>query len=336
MYKKNTYHRPFIFILLVCMLGAPVPVKALIIVDEFANLNDKVASGLLDLFNIKPKKTNPNPSYVVETAKKVDTTKTTETKTIPETKTTFDDVVGLENIITEVKEVVEFLKNPDKFKSVGARVPRGILLEGPPGTGKTLIARAIAHEAGCNFLYEPGSSFVEMYVGVGSQRVRDLFNRARKNKPTIIFIDEFDAIGAVARGVGANEEYRQTMNELLCQLDGFQSDDSIIVIAATNYAKALDPALTRAGRFDRILKISLPNLKSRKQILTHYKNKLPSAQVTDQCIDETALKTNGMNGADLRNLVNEAALAAVREGQATVIDKHFVAGMEKVLGQRRP
>ncbi len=221
---------------------------------------------------------------------------------------TFDDLVGVDEVLVEVKEVVNFLKHPEEFTKLGATVPRGILLEGPPGNGKTMIARALANEAGCNFEYATASSFVEKYVGMGALRVRDLFKRAKDlakktKKPTIIFIDEIDAIGSVNRN-SSNDEYRQTLNELLCQLDGFNKDSDIIVLAATNLAKSLDDALKRSGRFDRIVKVPMPGRDSRFKLLKHYLGKLPAVVITDQELEEIVKMTDGLSSADLVSLVN--------------------------------
>ena len=258
-----------------------------------------------------------------------------EKKKEASTCTTFDDIIGQKDALTEVQEVVDFLKNPEKYKRLGAQIPKGILLEGPPGNGKTLMAKAIANEAGCNFVYESASTFVELYVGAGAKHVRELFAKARAQKPCIIFIDEIDAIGAVNRGGSGNEEYRQTINELLCQLDGFETENDIIVIAATNYAQALDKALTRAGRFDRIVKVPAPDEQGRKEILQHYLNKLPA--VSNQALislDKLAKETKDLSCADLKNLVNEATLLAVRDDAQEVELKHIQAACDKVVKER--
>ena len=251
-----------------------------------------------------------------------------------ENKVYFKDVVGLNDVLCEVTEVVDFLKNPQKFKDFGAKMPKGILLEGPPGTGKTLIARAIANESGCNFYYESASSFVEMFVGVGAKRVRELFDNARKGKPSIVFIDEIDAIGAASRGTGGNEEYRQTLNQLLTELDGFEKDDSIIVIAATNNANALDKALKRPGRFTRIIKVPRPDKDGRRDLLLYYVNKLPKVKMEETEIEEFVNKTTGFSGAELENLVNEAAMHAVRANASVVEKDHFEQAYKKIIKQR--
>ncbi len=256
--------------------------------------------------------------------------KTADDKSENKDNVSFDDVIGLSEPIREVKEVVDYLKNPDKFKAMGAKMPKGILLEGPPGTGKTLIARAIANEAGCNFYYESASSFVEMFVGVGAKRVREIFEKAKRNKPAVIFIDEIDAIGAANRGIGGNEEYRQTLVALLTEMDGFNKEDSIVIIAATNNALALDKALKRPGRFTRMIHISLPDKDSRKEILQYYIKKLPRVEFGDSMIENLATKTAGFSGADLENLVNEAVMLAVRENAEFVQQIHFEAALKKL------
>lgn len=250
-----------------------------------------------------------------------------------ENPVTFNDIAGIDKAIEEVKTVVDFVKEPERYKSLGAKFPKGILLQGPPGNGKTLLARAIANEAGFNFYYESASSFVEIYVGTGAKRVRDIFDQARKNKPSILFIDEIDAIGAVKRGDGGNEEYRQTLNELLCQLDGFNKDDSLIVIAATNNAYALDRALKRPGRFTRIIDVPMPDDKARKDILNLYIRKLPKVDIEDDYIDLLVNGTYGFSAADLENLVNESALHAVSMRADKILKEHFDFGLEKTLNR---
>jgi cell division protease FtsH len=237
-------------------------------------------------------------------------------------------------VISQVQEVVSYAKEKEKYQALGAQPPRGILLEGPPGTGKTLIAKAIAQEAGCSFFYESASAFIEMYVGVGAKRIRELFAKASAQQPAIIFIDEIDAIGSKRTG-GTNEERLQTLNQLLCLMDGFDSESSIIVLAATNNAQALDPAIKRSGRFDRIIKIPLPNQKSRQAILELYIKKLPSVVVEQSFIEKLSVQTAGLSGADLSNLVNQATFAAVKENATVVTSEHLTKGLQNILSQRQ-
>ena len=235
-------------------------------------------------------------------------------------KTKFEDVAGCEEAKFELMEVVDFLKNPKKYKEAGAKVPKGVLLEGEPGTGKTLMARAVAGEAGVSFLSASGSEFIEMYVGLGASRVRKLFDEAKKNSPCVIFIDEIDAIGR-QRGAGintGNDEREQTLNQILTNMDGFEESEGIIVLAATNRADILDSALLRPGRFDRKVKVPLPDIDGRKEIFkVHVKNKKLSKEVN---IDELAVLTSGFSGAEICNLANEAAILSVRRNN-TMIDR---------------
>ncbi len=252
-------------------------------------------------------------------------------------QTTFEDVAGYEPVKQEIKEVVDFLKNPGKFAEIGARIPRGVLLVGPPGTGKTLIARAVAGEAGVPFVAITGSDFMEMFVGVGAARVRDLFQTARKQAPAIIFIDEIDSIGR-KRGAGlggGHDEREQTLNQMLAEMDGFESGDGVVMIAATNRPDILDPALLRPGRFDRQIMVPLPTLEERIDILkVHFRSKKIADDVR---IDLVARGTPGMSGADLANLVNEAALFAVRRGENSVHKEDFEDARDRVLmGLKRP
>jgi len=250
--------------------------------------------------------------------------------------TTFDDVAGYVGVKQEIREVVDFLKDTEKFAEIGARVPKGILLVGPPGTGKTLIARAVAGEAGVPFLSVTGSDFMEMFVGVGASRVRDLFESARKMGKAIIFIDEVDSVGR-KRGAGlggGHDEREQTLNQMLSEMDGFESSEGIVMIAATNRPDILDPALLRPGRFDRQVVVPLPELEDRRQILeVHTKGK----QVDDDVdLGVVARGTPGMSGADLSNLVNEAALTAVRTGNDRIHAEHFEIARDRILmGQKR-
>jgi cell division protease FtsH len=245
--------------------------------------------------------------------------------------TTFADVAGYEGVKKEITEVVDFLKHPEKFAEVGARIPKGILLVGPPGTGKTLIARAVAGEAEVPFLSVTGSDFMEMFVGVGASRVRDLFQSARKTGKAIIFIDEVDSIGR-KRGAGlggGHDEREQTLNQMLAEMDGFEVSTGIVVIAATNRADILDPALLRPGRFDRQVVVPLPELADRRAILSVHTDGKRLADDVD--LDVIARGTPGMSGADLANLVNEAALYAVREGGNEISARDFDAARDRVL-----
>ena len=230
-------------------------------------------------------------------------------------RTTFGDVAGYQGVKQEISEVVDFLKSPGRFREIGARVPKGVLLVGPPGTGKTLLARAVAGEAGVPFLSVSGSDFMEMFVGVGASRVRDLFQTARKQAPAIIFVDEIDSIGR-KRGAGlggGHDEREQTLNQMLSEMDGFDAAEGIVIMAATNRPDILDPALLRPGRFDRQIVVPLPDLDERLPILqVHCRDKRMGPDVDLSII---ARGTPGMSGADLANLVNEAALHAVRRGQ---------------------
>ena len=251
-------------------------------------------------------------------------------------KTTFADVAGYEGVKQEIREVVDFLKTPNKFRDIGARIPKGVLLVGPPGTGKTLIARAVAGEAGVPFMSITGSDFMEMFVGVGAARVRDLFQTARKQAPCIIFVDEVDSIGR-KRGAGlggGHDEREQTLNQMLSEMDGFESTEGVVMMAATNRPDILDPALLRPGRFDRQIVVPLPDLEERLPILqVHTKDKRISEDVDLSVI---ARGTPGMSGADLANLVNEAALHAVRRGAKEVHMDDFEAARDRILmGQRR-
>ena len=250
--------------------------------------------------------------------------------------TTFDDVAGYDGVKLEISEVVDFLKTPARFKEIGARIPKGILLVGPPGTGKTLLARAVAGEAGVPFMSVSGSDFMEMFVGVGASRVRDLFATARKQAPAIVFIDEIDSIGR-KRGAGlggGHDEREQTLNQMLSEMDGFDPTEGIVVMAATNRPDILDAAILRPGRFDRQIVVPLPDLDERLPILqVHCKDKRVDPTVD---LGKVARGTPGMSGADLANLVNEAALHAVRRGSQVVQNEDFEASRDRVLmGQRR-
>jgi len=246
-------------------------------------------------------------------------------------KITFKDVAGLKEAKQELEEIVDFLKNPKKYLKMGAKIPRGVLLMGPPGTGKTLLARAVASEAGVPFFSISGSEFIEMFVGVGSSRVRDLFSTAKKQQPSIIFIDELDAIGRV-RGAGiggGHDEREQTLNQILVEMDGFEREATTLVFAATNRPDVLDPALLRPGRFDRRVVLDLPDISDREQILKiHCRGKPLSLNVN---MREVAERTPGFSGADLANVANEAAILAARKNKHQVFQEEFLDSIEKVL-----
>jgi cell division protease FtsH len=246
-------------------------------------------------------------------------------------RVTFDDVAGIDEAKEELEEIVEFLRNPQKFSSLGGKIPKGALLVGPPGTGKTLLARAIAGEAGVPFFTISGSDFVEMFVGVGASRVRDMFEQAKKNAPCIVFIDEIDAVGR-ARGQGyggGNDEREQTLNQLLVEMDGFEANEGVIIVAATNRRDVLDPALLRPGRFDRQVTVPNPDIKGREKILGVHARKTPLGPDVDLRI--IARGTPGFSGAELANLVNEAALMAARIGRRFVTMEDFELAKDKVM-----
>lgn len=246
-------------------------------------------------------------------------------------KVTFNDVAGIDEAKQEVQEIIDFLKDPQKFSKLGGKIPKGVLLVGPPGTGKTLLAKAIAGEAGVPFFSISGSDFVEMFVGVGASRVRDLFDQAKKNAPCLVFIDEIDAVGR-HRGAGlggGHDEREQTLNQLLVEMDGFEPNEGVIIIAATNRPDVLDPALLRPGRFDRQIVVPQPDVKGRLEILKVHTRNIPLA--SDVNLEIIARGTPGFSGADLANLVNEAALLAARKSKATVDMEDFEAAKDKVL-----
>jgi cell division protease FtsH len=266
----------------------------------------------------------------------------------PQTGVTFEDVAGAEGAKLELTEVVDFLKEPSKYTALGAKIPKGVIMEGPPGTGKTLLARAVAGEAGVPFVSASGSEFVEMFVGVGASRVRDLFGQAKKNSPCIVFIDEIDAIGRQRAGSagggmggGGNDEREQTLNQILTEMDGFEGNTGVIVIAATNRADVLDQALVRPGRFDRRVPVDLPDVKGRVDILKVHVRGKPLAPEFD--LDIVAKRTTGFSGAGLANLMNEAAIVAARNGKTQIsyeevdyaIDRQTV-GMQKATGMSFP
>ncbi|KOU32093.1 ATP-dependent zinc metalloprotease FtsH [Streptomyces sp. WM6368] len=253
-------------------------------------------------------------------------------------RTTFEDVAGIDEVEGELNDVVDFLKNPQEYRKMGARMPGGVLLSGPPGTGKTLLARAVAGEAGVPFFSASASEFIEMIVGVGASRVRELFTEARKVAPAIIFIDEIDTIGRARGGgsaMGGHDEREQTLNQILTEMDGFSGSEGVIVLAATNRADVLDPALTRPGRFDRMVVVSPPDRAGREAILRIHTRDIPLAEGVD--LAQVARTTPGMTGADLANLANEAALLAVKRQQTQVTQADLSDALEKVqLGAERP
>lgn len=266
----------------------------------------------------------------------------------PQTGVTFNDVAGADGAKLELTEVVDFLKNPAKYSALGAKIPRGVIMEGPPGTGKTLLARAVAGEAGVPFISASGSEFVEMFVGVGASRVRDLFEQAKKNAPCIVFIDEIDAVGRQragggggGMGGGGNDEREQTLNQILTEMDGFDGNTGVIVIAATNRADVLDSALIRPGRFDRRVPVDLPDVKGRMEILKVHIRGKPIARDVD--LQVIAKRTIGFSGASLANLMNEAAIVSARNGKTEIgydeidyaIDRIQV-GMQKTTGMAFP
>jgi cell division protease FtsH len=246
-------------------------------------------------------------------------------------KVTFKDVAGVDEAKEELREIIEFLREPQKFQKLGGRIPKGVLLVGPPGTGKTLLARAVAGEANVPFFSISGSDFVEMFVGVGASRVRDLFEQGKKNAPCIIFIDEIDAVGR-HRGAGlggGHDEREQTLNQLLVEMDGFESNEGVILMAATNRPDVLDPALLRPGRFDRRVVVSRPDVRGREEILRVHTRKIPLAEDVDLTV--LARGTPGFSGADLANMVNEAALSAARQNRKAVLHYDFEVAKDKVL-----
>jgi cell division protease FtsH len=256
--------------------------------------------------------------------------KTTHVKPTSRTAVTWDEVAGLDEAKAEMREVVDFLRDPRRFERLGARVPKGILLYGPPGTGKTLLAKAVAHESGASFYSQSASAFVEMFAGLGAARIRKLFEQARTDAPAIVFIDELDAVGMKRSGQSFNREHDQTLNQLLVELDGFnKSEGQVIVMGASNRLGDLDPALLRPGRFDRQILVSSPDLAGREAILTVHTRGKPLADGVDLHI--VARQTAGLTGADLANVCNEAAIFAGREGRNDITHANFEAAMERVV-----
>jgi cell division protease FtsH len=241
---------------------------------------------------------------------------------------TWEDIAGVEETKDELREVVEFLSHPKQFKRLGAKVPKGIMLHGPPGTGKTLLAKAVAHESGANFFGQSASSFVEMFAGLGAARIRRLFKQARENAPAIVFIDELDAVGA-ARGSDISGERDQTLNQLLVEMDGFQSGENVVVMAASNLLEKLDPALLRPGRFDRQVFVPPPDMRGRHAILRVHTRDKPLAQGVE--LERVARHTSGLTGADLANLANEAAILAGRKGRDFITQSDFENAFERVV-----
>jgi cell division protease FtsH len=253
-------------------------------------------------------------------------------KTSPDhAKITFADVAGVDEAKQELQEVVDFLSNGEKYRKIGAKIPKGVLLVGPPGTGKTLLAKAVAGEAGVPFLNMSGSEFVEVFVGVGASRVRDLFNRAKRQAPCIIFIDELDAIGKARSNnpMGGNDEREQTLNQLLTEMDGFDGNDGVILVAATNRPEMLDPALRRPGRFDRQVLVDRPDKSGRLEILQVHTRPVTLGEDVD--LEIIATQTAGFAGADLANLVNEAALMGARKNRQAVLMADFKEAFERVI-----
>ncbi|WP_419726152.1 ATP-dependent zinc metalloprotease FtsH [Terrisporobacter petrolearius] len=275
--------------------------------------------------NFFKKINNPVPVFAQT---KLEKENCTEDHSSSKPKTTFRDVAGLDEVKEELFEVVDFMKSPDKYIKMGAKIPKGILFYGPPGTGKTLLASAVAGETDSSFFNVTGSEFVEKYVGVGAKRVRTLFEKARKEAPSIIFIDEIDAIGA-RRHSESNNEKDQTLNQLLVEMDGFNKDDNIIIVGATNRLDLLDEALLRPGRFDRHIRINSPNYNSRYEILKVHTNNKPLHKDVD--LKLLARKTHGFNGAHLANIANEAAIFAVRDNSSEISNYHFDKAIERVI-----
>src|SRR6187549_1870622 len=241
----------------------------------------------------------------------------------------WDDIAGVDEAAAELQEVVDFLQHPRRFSVLGARVPKGILLYGPPGTGKTLLAKAVAHASGATFYSQSASAFVEMFAGLGAARIRKLFDKARKNAPAIVFIDELDAVGTARTGHGFNREQDQTLNQLLVELDGFNNREQVIVMGASNRLQDLDPALLRPGRFDRQVLVSPPDLAGRQAILEVHTRGKPLA--SDVELTSVARQTAGLTGADLANVANEAAIFAGRDDQKFIHQRHFDDALERII-----
>jgi cell division protease FtsH len=265
--------------------------------------------------------------FIWRTLKMMPKTKPVEIKPAAKGAIGWDEVAGCDEAKAELQEVVEFMRDPERFKKLGAKVPRGILLHGPPGTGKTLLAKAVAHEAGANFFSQSAAAFVEMFAGLGAARIRRLFAMARKERPAIIFIDEIDAVGG-ERGSDNNSEREQTLNQLLVEMDGFETTNDLVVIAASNLLEKLDPALLRPGRFDRQIFVSPPDVAGREQIMNVHTRGKPIGNVDLSLI---ARQTSGLTGADLANLCNEAAIFAARKHRDVIVHADFDAALERVV-----
>jgi cell division protease FtsH len=266
--------------------------------------------------------------FMWRTLKLMPRTKPQEISARSKTAVTWTDVAGVDETKSELREVVEFLSDPDRFKRLGAKVPKGILLHGPPGTGKTLLAKAVAHESGATFLSQSASSFIEMFAGLGAARIRRLFKEARENAPAIVFIDELDAVGA-ERGSDISGERDQTLNQLLVEMDGFDARDNVVVMAASNLLEKLDKALLRPGRFDRQVFVPPPDMRGREQILEVHSQGKPLAQDVD--LERVARHAAGLTGADLANLVNEAAILAARKQRDFIVQSDFENAFERVI-----
>src|SRR5437763_11278980 len=242
---------------------------------------------------------------------------------------TWADVAGLDEAKEELQEIVDFLRDPARFEALGARVPKGVLFHGPPGTGKTLVAKAVAHESGARFFAQSASAFVEMFAGLGAARIRALFDEARRNAPSIVFIDELDAVGSTRGGHSFNREQDQTLNQLLVELDGFGPRDQVVVMGASNRLQDLDPALLRPGRFDRQILIYQPDLKGREEILRVHTRGKPLADNVD--LSDVARQNSGLTGADLSNICNEAAISAGRSNRTQILMEDFDNALERVV-----
>ncbi len=255
-------------------------------------------------------------------------------KSTDSTPVKMSDIIGLENVINDIKQVIDCIKHPESYKKFGAKLPKGILLEGPPGSGKTMIAKAMAHEAGCAFFEASATDFEDQYIGVGAHRIRELFDNASKHKPAIIFIDEIDAIGSRTSGQDGDLR-RQTINQLLCKMDGFKDSEGIFILAATNCKECLDPALLRAGRFDRHIKVPLPDVSGRYTIAKHLQTTKPKIQVSDVWLKKMAQETEGLGAGDIKNIFNMAAFQAAQEKASDVTEQYLNVALQKVVSERK-